>query len=139
MATTAALQAALDEAGKVAKKQRGASLRVADSLDRLIALAQGARDAAAAAAGGAGGAAALPQLQAQVAAAGLEKEMSSATRELHSGINKLGKVCAVCGCACACMLEVCMWQPPGRAAVKGAHTHNCLLLLRHTRRTQHPG
>lgn len=82
------MDAALDEAGKVIKKQKLCASRVSDCLDQLITLAQQSRQQLAAGADGD----VLQQLQAQAEKQGLLKEMNSSTKELHSSINKLSKV-----------------------------------------------
>lgn len=81
------MDVALDEAGKVIKKQKVCATRVADSLDKLIQLAQQSRQQLAA-----GSSDAIQQLQAQAEQLGLLKDMNSSTKELHSSINKLSKV-----------------------------------------------
>jgi len=81
------MQAALDEAGKVIKKQKLSASKVSDCLDKLLQLAQQSRQQLAA-----GSNDAIQQLQAQAEQLGLVKEMNNSTKELHSSINKLSKV-----------------------------------------------
>lgn len=92
------ISAAIDEAGKVTKKQKLCAGNVSDALDRLIQLAQQSRQQLEA-----GSDDAIAQLQSQAEQLGLLKEMNSSTKELHSSINKLskvrGRVCVVC-CLC---------------------------------------
>lgn len=80
------IETALDEAGKVCKKQKLCGAKVSDCMDKLIAMVKASRDKVAA-----GASDAIPQLIAE-AEGGLLKEMSSSTKELHSSINKLSKV-----------------------------------------------
>lgn len=79
------IETALDEAGKVCKKQKLCGAKVSDCMDKLIAMVKASRDKVAA-----GASDAIPQLIAE-AEGGLLKEMSSSTKELHSSINKLSK------------------------------------------------
>lgn len=88
MGNVSNIDAALDEAGKVIKKQKVSASKVSDCLDKLIQLAQQSRQQLAS-----GSTDAIQQLQAQAEQLGLVKEMSSSTKELHSSINKLSKVC----------------------------------------------
>lgn len=81
------ISAAIDEAGKVTKKQKLCAGKVSDALDRLIQLAQQSRQQLEA-----GSDDAIAQLQSQAEQLGLLKEMNSSTKELHSSINKLSKV-----------------------------------------------
>lgn len=87
MASNSNMQAALDEAGKVIKKQKLSASKVSDCLDKLLQLAQQSRQQLAA-----GSNDAIQQLQAQAEQLGLVKEMNNSTKELHSSINKLSKV-----------------------------------------------
>eukprot|EP00879_Flechtneria_rotunda_P028898 GHRR01031133.1.p1 GENE.GHRR01031133.1~~GHRR01031133.1.p1 ORF type:complete len:114 (+),score=35.16 GHRR01031133.1:190-531(+) len=84
---SASIQAALDEAGKVVKKQKLCTAKVGDSLDKLIELVQSCWAKLSA-----GSANAIRELQAQAEKQGLMKDMNSSTKELHSSINKLSKV-----------------------------------------------
>lgn len=81
------IDAALDEAGKVIKKQKLSAGKVSDCLDKLIHLTQQSRQQLAA-----GSSDAVLQLQSQAEQLGLLKEMNSSTKELHSSISKLSKV-----------------------------------------------
>lgn len=81
------ISAAIDEAGKVTKKQKLCAGKVSDALDRLIQLAQQSRQQLEAGSGDA-----TAHLQSQAEQLGLLKEMNSSTKELHSSINKLSKV-----------------------------------------------
>eukprot|EP00879_Flechtneria_rotunda_P020971 GHRR01022082.1.p1 GENE.GHRR01022082.1~~GHRR01022082.1.p1 ORF type:complete len:278 (+),score=107.40 GHRR01022082.1:190-1023(+) len=83
---SASIQAALDEAGKVVKKQKLCTAKVGDSLDKLIELVQSCWAKLSA-----GSANAIRELQAQAEKQGLMKDMNSSTKELHSSINKLSK------------------------------------------------
>jgi hypothetical protein len=87
MGTDSNLEAALDEAGKVIKKQKVSAGKVSDALDKLIQLAQQSRQQLAA-----GSSDVINQLKAQAEQLGLVKEMNSSTKEFHSSINKLSKV-----------------------------------------------
>jgi hypothetical protein len=87
------MDAALDEAGKVIKKQKLCSSKVSDCLDQLLQLAQQSRQQLLAGSTGD----VLQQLKAQAEKQGLLKEMNSSTKELHSSINKLSKVCETGG------------------------------------------
>lgn len=83
------VSACVDECAKVVKRQRVCQTKVAGCLHQLIALASAARDKAAA-----GDASAASDLAANVEAAGLIKEMNAQTKDLHTAVGKLGKVCA---------------------------------------------
>lgn len=83
-AASTATEAALDEAGRVVKRQRTCSERVCESLDQLIALALKARAGVAA-----GEADAVAKLQS--AAPPLLASMNASTKELHGAVNKLSK------------------------------------------------
>jgi hypothetical protein len=85
-----AMQAALDDAGKVVKKQRTCAAKSAQAVDELLKLVEGARAAAAA-----GSATAVADLLARVEAAGVKQELNSQTKDLHSAVNRLSKVCVV--------------------------------------------
>lgn len=100
MGTTTDIEAALDEAGKVIKKQKVCAAKVSDCIDRLIQLAQASRLQLAS-----GTEDAIEQLQAHAEQLGLVKEANSSTKELHSSINKLSKVstCRVCFADCHCI------------------------------------
>lgn len=104
MGTVSNLEAALDEAGKVIKKQKVSSGKVSDSLDKLIQLAQQSRQQLAA-----GCSDATQQLKVQAEQLGLIKEINSSTKEFHSSINKLSKVCshpeALYACVMHCQCE----------------------------------
>jgi hypothetical protein len=80
------IDTALDEAGKVCKKQKLCGAKVSDCMDKLIAMVKASRDKAAAGSGDA-----IQQLITE-AEGDLLKEMNSSTKELHSSINKLSKV-----------------------------------------------
>lgn len=88
--TAANMQAALDEAGKVVKKQRLCAAKVGDAVQQLLDAATAARDAVAS--GATSAQAAVGQLQAQVQQLGLVQDMTSSTKDLHSAISKLSKV-----------------------------------------------
>lgn len=88
-ATAANMQAALDEAGKVVKKQRLCAAKVGDAMQQLLDAATAARGAVAS--GTTTAQAAIGQLQAQVEQLGLVRDMNSSTKDLHSAINKLSK------------------------------------------------
>lgn len=102
-------EAALDEAGKVVKKQRLCAAKVNDAIDKLIKLAKDAREQAAAGSGDA-----IKDLLAKAEKLGIAKDMNSSTKDLHSSIGKLGKVrsselcgrsgptSSLCDCACCC-------------------------------------
>jgi hypothetical protein len=84
------VQAALDEAGKVVKKQKTCSSKTDACLDNLIGLVSSARDALA------GDSMQDPDeviqnLLKQMEAQGIAKELNSQTKDLHSSISKLGK------------------------------------------------
>lgn len=98
------MDVALDEAGKVIKKQKVSEGKVSDSLDKLITLAQQAQQQLAA-----GSSDAVQQLKAQAEQLGLIKEMNNSTKELHSSINKLSKVRGREGIAGCCS---CIYTPP---------------------------
>ena len=98
------MQAALDEAGKVVKKQKTCSERVDGSIDQLISLVLATR--ARLASGPQPGA--IKELKTQVQKLELEKEMNSQTKELHTAIGKLNKVRAQRACA------ACQWPRTGR-------------------------
>lgn len=87
------MDAALDEAGKVIKKQKLCSSKVSDCLHQLLQLAQQSRQQLLAGSTSD----VLQQLKAQAEKQGLLKEMNSSTKELHSSINKLSKVCEAGG------------------------------------------
>jgi hypothetical protein len=93
------ISAAIDEAGKVTKKQKLCATKVSDALDRLIQLAQQSRQQLEA-----GSDDAVAQVQAQAEQLGLLKEMNSSTKELHSSINKLSKVSGRAGGCPSCCL-----------------------------------
>lgn len=82
------VETALEEAGKVVKRQKLCSSKVADGLDKLIALVNASRANLVA-----GDEAALSELQARAEQAGLLKDMNASTKELHKSINNLSKAC----------------------------------------------
>jgi hypothetical protein len=96
------MQAALDEAGKVVKKQRTCAERVDGCIDQLISLVMATR--ARLAAGQHIGA--VKELQQHIQKLGLEKEMNSQTKELHTAVGKLNKVCVQC-CASGALAPCC--------------------------------
>lgn len=102
MVSTSNMEAAIDEAGKVIKRQRVSAGKVADSVDKLIQLAQQARQQLAA-----GNSDAIQQLQAQAEQLGLLKEMHNSTKEFHSSISKLNKVCNSQQLAQAVITQTC--------------------------------
>lgn len=95
MADAAALVAAAEEADKVQRRQQACEARVAEGLDWLIASVAALRDQLASATGGHQGQQQqqqqLKRLEAEVEQA--FKECNGATKELHSAVGKLGKVC----------------------------------------------
>lgn len=100
------IETALDEAGKVCKKQKLCAAKVSDCMDKLIQLVVESRNKVAA-----GSSDAVQQLITQ-AEGGLLKEMNSSTKELHSSINKLSKVmqaCFVCHSACKEGMHPVLW------------------------------
>lgn len=82
-----AMEAALDDAGKVFKKQRACAERVGACVDQLISLANAARAQASSGAPGP-----LASLKDQVQKLGIEKDMNNQTKELHAAVGKLNKV-----------------------------------------------
>jgi hypothetical protein len=85
------LQGALDDAAQVTKKQRVCETGVDACFDKLIAAAEGARSTL-----GRGGAAqdVISRLSSKLEA--VLKEANSQTKELHTAVSKLSKVCS-CG------------------------------------------
>lgn len=81
------IEAALDEAGKVVKKQKLCASKVDEALDKLISLAKDARQKAAKGSGDS-----IKDLLARAEKLGIVKDMNSSTKELHSSISKLSKV-----------------------------------------------
>lgn len=81
------IEAALDEAGKVVKKQKLCASKVNESLEKLLKIANDARDKAAA-----GSCDVITDMLAKAEKMGLVKDMNSSTKELHSSISKLSKV-----------------------------------------------
>jgi hypothetical protein len=88
---SSAVQAALDEAGKVVKKQKTISARTDACLDTLIGLVAGARDALSEDSMQ-DAEEVLQGLLKRIEAQGIAKELNAQTKELHSSIGKLGKV-----------------------------------------------
>lgn len=88
---SATITAALDEAGKVVKKQKTCETKVAQSLDSVIALVAKARDKLAS--GSVSDPSALvSDLSKQIEELGFSKDLASSTKELHGTVNKLSKV-----------------------------------------------
>jgi transcriptional regulator with GAF, ATPase, and Fis domain len=106
-------QAALDEAGKVVKKQKTCAERVDASIDQLISLVQAAR-ARLASQPEPG---AVRELQQQIQKLGLEKEMNSQTKELHTAVGKLNKARAHRRAASPCSPPA--WAAPPSATSPG--------------------
>lgn len=96
------LQAALDEAGKVAKRQKTCADKSDAALDRLVEVVGAAKARLEAGRGGGGtmgddtddddGDAVMAELQRSLDDAAIFKDLNSNTKELHSAIGKLGKV-----------------------------------------------
>jgi hypothetical protein len=81
------IEAALDEAGKVVKKQKLCNAKVENSLDKLITLVTACRANLVA-----GDRHDIKELVAKAEQLGLVKDMNNSTKEFHSSINKLSKV-----------------------------------------------
>jgi len=95
-AQMSSLQVALEDAGRVTKKQKTCSERVDACVDQLISLVLATR--AQLASGAQPGA--ISELQKQIQKLGLEKEMNSQTKELHAAVGKLNKVRALLAHSC---------------------------------------
>lgn len=81
------VQSALDEAGKVVKKQKVCSTKIDECLNQLITLVRAAKERVEA-----GNAVQSPkELQKKLEQLGLTKEMNNQTKDLHSAVNKLSK------------------------------------------------
>jgi hypothetical protein len=113
------IQAALDEAGKVVKKQKTCGSKVDASLDKLIAAALAARQALAAGAGDA----VLSGLAQQLEEMGSIKEMNAHTKDLHSSISKLSKVCGWVMWEEEARPGVFEWFNGGRSSRMAFHDH----------------
>ncbi len=87
LSMSANVQAALDAAGKVVKKQKICATKVEQCVDQLLQLVSAAQAQQAS-----GASTAVPQLLAEVERLGLTKEMNTQTKELHATITKLSKV-----------------------------------------------
>jgi hypothetical protein len=88
-AHAATLDVALDEAGRVVKKQRTCASTSGRVLDELIAAVDDCRGRLPAS--GSGAAAAVAELAAALAARPAVREANAATKDLHGAIAKLGK------------------------------------------------
>lgn len=101
--SSTSLQVALDDAGKVLKKQKTCAARTDACVEQLISLVAAARAQLVAG----GSPQVVSDLQEQVKKLGLEKEMTSQTKELHTAVGKLSKVRVVfrraVRCVCVCM------------------------------------
>lgn len=84
------MEMALDEVGKVVKKQKTCASRTNDCMNRLLELATKARDTLAAEHQSDSGTL-IANLKQQIEGLGLTKELNSQTRDLHSAIGKLNK------------------------------------------------
>lgn len=82
------IQAALDDAQRVVKKQKVCAERVDGCIDQLISLVLAARAELASGPKPR----AVKELQKKIQKLGLEKEMNSQTKELHVAVGKLNKV-----------------------------------------------
>lgn len=85
------IQGALDEAGKVVKRQKTCEAKVEQCLDQLIDLVSKCRDEALSVACP-GPAAALSELEGRLGELGLIKDMNGQTKDLHSAVTKFSKV-----------------------------------------------
>lgn len=87
------LEATIDEAGKVVKRQKTCATKTDAALNKMIELVQAAqRQLEEGGPDCADPEALLQRLQQSIEDAGLLKEMNSSTKEFHTAIAKLGKV-----------------------------------------------
>ncbi len=105
------LEAPIDDVGKVVKRQKTCASKTDAALNKIIEMVQAAqRQLEEGGPDCADPEALLKRLQQSIEDAGLLKEMNSSTKEFHTAIAKLGKVCDS-------GLGLSMWAADGRGVI----------------------